>query len=74
MQLYEDLQHDPEENIPLFMFLMVESLLVLEKIPEVVEAFKGRLKRDMMMVVRKVTDQVGKRYFLNVFFFRLIIH
>ena len=43
------------------MFLMVESLLELEKIPEVIEAFKSRLKRDMMMVLRKVTDQVGKR-------------
>ena len=61
IQLYEDLQRNPEENVPLFMYLMVEALGHLDKIPEAVESFKGRIKRDMMMVVRKITDQVAKR-------------
>ena len=62
MKLIEDLQADPEENIPLFMYLLVESLIVLDKVPEAVEAFKGRIKRDMMMVIRRATDQVAKRF------------
>ncbi|XP_066910805.1 exocyst complex component 4-like [Clytia hemisphaerica] len=60
-ELYEDLQRDPGENVPLFMYLMVEALFELEKIPEAIESFKSRIKRDMMLVVRKVTDQVSKR-------------
>ena len=59
--LYEDLQKDPEDNLPKFMYLMVESLIVLDKVPEAVESFKGRIKRDMLMVIRKSTDQVAKR-------------
>lgn len=55
------MQKDPEENIPLFMYLMVEALVHLDKIPEAVESLKGRIKRDMMMVVRRITDQVAKK-------------
>lgn len=59
--LFEDLQKDPEDNLPKFIYLMVESLIVLGRIPEAVETFKGRIKRDMLMVVRRATDQVAKR-------------
>jgi len=64
-EIYEDLQRDPEENIPLFMYLMVKALIVLDKIPEAIEAFKVRIKRDMMMIVRRATDQVAKRAIEN---------
>jgi len=40
---------------------MVQSLSKLEKIPEAIDAFKVRIKRDMLMVVRRVTDHVSKR-------------
>lgn len=41
---------------------MVKALVVLDKVPEAVEAFKGRTKRDMMMIIRRATDQVVKRF------------
>lgn len=60
-ELYEDLQRDPEEDPALFTYVMVKALVVLDKVPEAVEAFKGRTKRDMMMIIRRATDQVVKR-------------
>lgn len=60
--MYEDLQKDPQENVPLFMCIMVKALAVLGKIPEAVESFKGRIKRDMLMIIRRATDQVAKRF------------
>lgn len=56
------MQKDPQENVPLFMCIMVKALAVLGKIPEAVESFKGRIKRDMLMIIRRATDQVAKRF------------
>ena len=56
---FEDLQKDPDDNPPKFIHLMVKSLIVLDRIPDVIESFKSRLKPDMLKIVRKCTDQVG---------------
>ena len=60
-ELQEDLQVDPEENIPLFINLLVRSLVSIDKVPEAVEMVKERIKRDMLMVLRRSTDLVAKR-------------
>ena len=55
----EDLQCDPEENIPLFINLLVEALCLLGKVPEAIESLKGRIKREMALVIHRATDQVA---------------
>ena len=52
------------------MCIMVKALAVLGKIPEAVESFKGRIKRDMLMIIRRATDQVAKRF--QYFLFKFI--
>ena len=57
----EDLQAEPEENIPLFINILVEALEILGKVPEAVDSLKGRIKREMALVIHRATDLVANR-------------
>ncbi|XP_032229704.1 exocyst complex component 4 isoform X2 [Nematostella vectensis] len=60
-ELIEDLQTDPEEDSDNFMMLLVESLSLLGKIPEAIEAIKSRMKIEMSLIVHRATSQVIER-------------
>ena len=61
-QVLEDLQLNPEDNIPLFINVIVEALEVLGKVPEAVESLKCRIKREMALCIHRATDLVANRY------------
>ena len=57
----EDLQANPEGNIPLFINILIEALEVLDKVPEAVDSLKSRIKREMALVIRCATDNIANR-------------
>ncbi|XP_031568751.1 exocyst complex component 4-like isoform X1 [Actinia tenebrosa] len=60
-ELVEDLNVDPEKDSDHFMTLLIESLALLGKIPEAIEAIKGRMKMEMSLIVHRATSQVIER-------------
>ena len=58
----EDLQANPEDNVPLFINVIVEALEVLGKVPEAVESLKCRIKREIALAIHRATDLVANRY------------
>ncbi|XP_064602166.1 LOW QUALITY PROTEIN: exocyst complex component 4-like [Liolophura sinensis] len=54
----EDLNVDPEENIPKYMAILTESLYVLRKLPEAVEALKARIHPELLAIVNRASQQV----------------
>ena len=62
LQVVEDLQANPEDNVPLFINVIVEALEVLGKVPEAVESLKCRIKREIALAIHRATDLVANRY------------
>eukprot|EP00058_Branchiostoma_floridae_P018176 XP_002603665.1 hypothetical protein BRAFLDRAFT_128679 [Branchiostoma floridae] len=57
-QVQEDMEGDPEADSVQFMSVLVESLSILQKIPETVEAIKSRMEKEMTLIVHRTTAQV----------------
>ncbi|CAH3196835.1 unnamed protein product, partial [Porites evermanni] len=57
----EDLNTDPEADSDHFMILIIESLSLLGKIPEAIEAIKKRMKIEMSLIIHRATTLVSKR-------------
>jgi len=60
-EVVEDLQANPEDNVPLFINVIVEALEVLGKVPEAVESLKCRIKREIALAIHRATDLVANR-------------
>ncbi|CAH1277327.1 EXOC4 [Branchiostoma lanceolatum] len=57
-QVQENMEGDPEADSVQFMSVLVESLSILQKIPETVEAIKSRMEKEMTLIVHRTTSQV----------------
>ncbi|KAI8480492.1 Exocyst complex component 4 [Branchiostoma belcheri] len=57
-QVQENMEGDPEADSVQFMSVLVESLSILQKIPETVEAIKSRMEKEMTLIVHRTTAQV----------------
>ncbi|XP_071090012.1 exocyst complex component 4-like [Haliotis cracherodii] len=57
-EVKEDLSSSPEENLPRFISILIESLAVLKKLPEAVEGIKMRIQPGLLTLVAKASQQV----------------
>lgn len=57
-EVKEDLNIDPEENLEHFIAILVESLFLLQKLPEAVEAIKMRIQPELMAIVSRASQQI----------------
>lgn len=57
-EVKEDLNVDPEENLDHFIAILVESLFLLQKLPEAVEAIKNRIQQELMAIVSRASHQI----------------
>ncbi|GAB1604300.1 exocyst complex component 4-like [Argonauta hians] len=57
-EITEDLNCDPEENLSHFIAILVESLFLLKKLPEAVEAVKMRIQPELMAIVSRASEQI----------------
>ncbi|XP_041477788.1 exocyst complex component 4-like isoform X1 [Lytechinus variegatus] len=55
----EDLTMDPETNVDHYIAILVESLSLLKRIPEAVEAIKGEVQSELAKIVHKSTADVA---------------
>ncbi|RMX41243.1 hypothetical protein pdam_00012384 [Pocillopora damicornis] len=60
-EVTEDLNTDPEADSNHFMIVIIESLSLLGKIPEALEAIKKRMKIEMSLIIHRATTLVTKR-------------
>lgn len=60
-EVTEDLNTDPEADSNHFMVVLIESLSLLGKIPEALEAIKKRMKIEMSLIIHRATTLVTKR-------------
>eukprot|EP00795_Rhopilema_esculentum_P012007 gene12007-2591_t len=60
-EVTEDLQANPEDNIFMFINVLIEALEVVGKVPEAVDSLKSRIKREMALVIHRATDIVANR-------------
>ncbi|XP_078358131.1 exocyst complex component 4-like isoform X2 [Oculina patagonica] len=60
-EITEDLNTDPESDSDHFMNVLIESLSLLGKIPEALEAIKKRMKIEMSLIIHRATTLVAKR-------------
>ncbi|XP_068708589.1 exocyst complex component 4-like isoform X2 [Montipora capricornis] len=60
-EITEDLNVDPEADSDHFMILIIESLSLLGKIPEALEAVKKRMKIEMSLIIHRATTLVAKK-------------
>ncbi|CAH3034604.1 unnamed protein product [Porites lobata] len=60
-EVTEDLNADPEADSDHFMIVIMESLSLLGKIPEAIEAIKKRMKIEMSLIIHRATTLVSKR-------------
>ncbi|XP_020616712.1 exocyst complex component 4-like [Orbicella faveolata] len=61
-EITEDLNTDPESDSDHFMNVLIESLSLLGKIPEALEAIKKRMKIEMSLIIHRATTLVTKRF------------
>ncbi|CAI9732804.1 exocyst complex component 4 isoform X2 [Octopus vulgaris] len=57
-EIAEDLNSDPEENLSHFIAILVESLFLLKKLPEAVEAVKMRIQPELMAIVSRASEKI----------------
>ncbi|KAL8567914.1 hypothetical protein ACOMHN_059036 [Nucella lapillus] len=60
LEVTEDLNRDPTENLAHFISILTESLFVLRKLPEAVEITKLRIEPELLSLVAKATQQVAE--------------
>ncbi|KAK7482018.1 hypothetical protein BaRGS_00026710 [Batillaria attramentaria] len=60
LEVVEDLNRDPTENLAHFISILTESLFVLRKLPEAVEITKMRIEPELLSLVAKATQQVAE--------------
>ncbi|XP_070211781.1 exocyst complex component 4-like isoform X2 [Littorina saxatilis] len=60
LEVTEDLNRDPTENLDHFISILTESLYVLRKLPEAVEITKMRIEPELLSLVAKATQQVAE--------------
>ncbi|XP_067035865.1 exocyst complex component 4-like isoform X2 [Acropora muricata] len=60
-EITEDLSADPEADSDHFMIVIIESLSLLGKIPEALEAIKKRMKIEMSLIIHRATTLVAKK-------------
>eukprot|EP00794_Sanderia_malayensis_P005498 gene5499-6183_t len=61
LMIAEDLQADPEEDITLFINILIESLDVLGKVSVAIDTIQKRIKREMALVIHRATDLVANK-------------
>ncbi|XP_064630302.1 exocyst complex component 4-like isoform X2 [Lineus longissimus] len=57
--VHEDLTSEPEKNQPLFFAILVESLSILKKLPETIEAMKSRIQPELLAIIQRASQQVA---------------
>ncbi|XP_041368480.1 exocyst complex component 4-like isoform X2 [Gigantopelta aegis] len=57
-EVSEDLHANPEENQPHFITVLIESLSVLRKLPEAVEAIKMKIHPELLSLIAKSSLQI----------------
>ncbi|XP_076466754.1 exocyst complex component 4-like isoform X3 [Babylonia areolata] len=60
LEVTEDLNRDPTENLAHFISILTESLNMLRKLPEAVEITKMRIEPELLSLVAKATQQVAE--------------
>ncbi|ESO90976.1 hypothetical protein LOTGIDRAFT_122393, partial [Lottia gigantea] len=54
----EDINVDPEESLPHFISILIESLSVLKRLPDAIEAIKVKMEPELLNLVAKTSQQV----------------